>query len=304
MLTAIRLNFEAQLSTADHGLRFLGPTLRGAFGYVLKATVCQVSHGQCHRCLLRAVCPYPLIFEGLPPAGRELLGRGTAVPQPFVVDVAAPGEWSGPPEALRWGITLFGDACRWAPYVIEAFIRIGHHGVGPRRVPFTLQRVSAGHGGGTVWLQGDDRLNLPAATPIPRRPMPHDGELRLRFLTPVHLRQEGSKLLHPDPLSIVLAGRRRFMMLSHFFGGVPMESMPAEERLEATEFQVVSAELRDWGMSRHSGRQQRSVRLDGVVGEVVSHGPWSRAGDWISSVDATHLGKYATFGLGRVTWEQ
>ena len=36
---------------------FLGPTLRGIFGYLLKDVVCQISHGRCEACLLRTACP-------------------------------------------------------------------------------------------------------------------------------------------------------------------------------------------------------------------------------------------------------
>jgi hypothetical protein len=303
VLIATTLNFEATLATQDHGLRYLGPTLRGAFGYVLKRTVCQVQHGQCHRCILREVCPYPMIFEGRPPESRRLLQKGTAVPQPFILRVAPPGEWDGTPDALRWGVTLFGDAIRWAPYVVEAFLRIGASGVGRRRVPFQLDRVIA-HGNEPVWVRGQDRLSVPPPLVVNPVSSVQNGVVRFTFHTPVHLRKDGATAHDVQPIDLVLAGRRRYRMLRHFFAGESIESMPREERLESTDFELLSCSMRDWGINRLSGRQHRTVRLEGQFGDMVIRGPWNHAGDWLGVVDTIGLGKYVTFGFGRVTWRQ
>ena len=85
-MNVLDLNFSAELIGERRALPpFLGPTLRGAFGSLLKQTVCQVTHGQCDRCLLKYVCPYTVIFEGMPPEDRSVMRKYPRVPQPFVL---------------------------------------------------------------------------------------------------------------------------------------------------------------------------------------------------------------------------
>ena len=63
------LDFRADaiaLSGARQQLRlppYKGSTFRGAFGIAFKRAVCIVQHGDCARCLVRAQCVYPYIFD-------------------------------------------------------------------------------------------------------------------------------------------------------------------------------------------------------------------------------------------------
>ena len=57
----MRLHFQArqQLRLPP----YKGSTFRGAFGIAFKRAVCIVQHGDCARCLVRAQCVYPYIFD-------------------------------------------------------------------------------------------------------------------------------------------------------------------------------------------------------------------------------------------------
>jgi hypothetical protein len=75
-VTYVELEFEAELQGGRSSLPpFLGATLRGVLGYILKQTVCQIAHGDCQRCVLHTACPYPAIFEGLAPGRRGAASR-------------------------------------------------------------------------------------------------------------------------------------------------------------------------------------------------------------------------------------
>jgi hypothetical protein len=303
-LASVHLRFAARLASADHGLHYLGPTLRGAFGHVLKSTVCQVRHGDCRRCLLVDVCPYPAIFEGRPPRAPAQAWKAPAVPQPFALEVAAPDSWAGEPTDLRWGLRLFGPAAQWSPYVVEAFMRMGRHGVGPRRVPCELTRVEEGATGDTLWSSGDTRMTLPSVGPVPGKPAPEHAPVRWRFETPISLRRNGEDAQLVEATGLIAAGQRRWGLLTRFFGdggdpgprGRPRHPPPSA-------FRVLEARTRPWGLTRFSGRQRQHVQLAGLLGEVVIEGPWAEAGDWMSHAETIHVGKYATFGFGRLTWE-
>lgn len=62
-LKVLPLRFTLRAQTAMQLPRYKGSTLRGGFGTVFKETVCVVEHRDCTRCLLRARCAYPYVFD-------------------------------------------------------------------------------------------------------------------------------------------------------------------------------------------------------------------------------------------------
>jgi len=296
--------FRARLERPDHGLRYLGPTLRGAFGFALKRIVCVVPPGDCARCRLQRVCAYPTIFDGLPPDDPAVLARYTSVPQPFVLEVAPPGRWWGEPDELVWGMRLFGPAARYLPYLVEAFDRIGTMGLGPRRVSYELLEVRDRLGGrDALWEQGRDTVAAPTLARAPDGAPDLGDTVRIRFETPVNIRRGGSFLREVDPVAIVSAARRRLRLLRAFYASPARDEEREPGFVEADEFEVLHSDQRVWSISRYSGRQKRKAPLHGVVGELVARGPWQRVADVLAPVPLVHLGKHCSFGFGRVTVE-
>ena len=213
------ISFRAKLLREPRGLRFLGPTLRGAFGFALKDTVCQVSHGQCDRCRLRDCCAYPAVFDGRPPADRTIMRRSETIPQPFVLVVAEPDNWWGSRDELRWTVRLFGDAIMWSVYVVETFLRIGERGLGRHRIPYRIEQVTQGVNGQVLWDPAEDRVRKADPQPVSGPTSPREQSvLRWRCHTPLHLRVDGRRASRIDGLDLVLAGRRRWALLQEFYG--------------------------------------------------------------------------------------
>lgn len=301
-LAVTELHFTGRLARRDHGLRYLGPTLRGAFGFAFKDLVCQSDQGDCGRCPLSPACPYTTIFEGRAIDGRSILRKYPFVPQPFVLRVAAPGSWVGEPDEVRFSVRLFGGAGRWTPEVIESVRAMGRAGLGPGRVRCELLEVSDGRG--AIWTPREDQFLPPRAASAIERASPRDGRVRLRFHTPVHLDDETAGGRRPlSPLEVILAGRRRWFLLTSLYG-TPRETSAGAGRVEADEFRVLGEDLQAWRIDRYSGRQKRTMPLWGVVGSMLVEGPWSKAGEWMQAIESVHLGKHVTFGFGRLSWEQ
>jgi hypothetical protein len=301
-LAVTELSFVGRLAHLDHGLRYLGPTLRGAFGFAFKDLVCQSDDGDCGRCPLSPACPFTTIFEGRAIDGRAILRKYPFVPQPFVLRVAAPGSWLGEPDEIRFSVRLFGGAGRWTPEVISAVQAMGWAGLGPGRVRCELIEVADRRG--LIWTPREDQFLPPAAESAITREGPRDGRLRIRFHTPVHLDDETASGRRPlSPLEVILAGRRRWFLLTSLYG-TPRPAEEKGERVESDEFRVVADDLQAWRIDRYSGRQKRTMPLWGVVGSMLVEGPWSKAGEWIRAIESVHLGKHVTFGFGRLSWEQ
>lgn len=323
-LPFVTLGFDAALARREHRLAYLGTTLRGLLGYALKEAACVVAHQDCARCTLRDACVYPAVFDGVPSPDRTILRKYPNAPQPFVLLVASPGHWWGEGQRLRWGLRLFGPAARAWTWILEAFRAAGERGVGTHRVPYALERVVDLAGVAdvesaltappesialhpTTWSAGADSVAPPAVESLTPQVTPLAGPLRISLRTPLHIRASGARQQAIAPLELVLAGRRRWHVLSELYGtDTPEDAEPRPARVEDRDFTVVQQSLADWSIQRFSGRQKRAVPLQGTVGDLVIDADWSRVGGWLSIAERMHVGKYTSFGFGRVTitpWE-
>lgn len=300
----IELEFEARLSGERSSLPpFLGPTLRGALGYLLKQTVCQIRRGDCPSCVLQGVCAYPAIFEGIAPQGREIMRRYDNIPQPFVLLPHGPFVTAAGSPTLTWGMRLFGEACRYWPYLVHVYQTAGERGLGSRRMQYQLERVADRVGKATLWSREDAQVAQPVTGTIApeNAAVPEHCTLRWSFQTPVRIPTVSRD---PGGIDLLLAGRRRFQIMDYFYGnsgGQPPRQ--ADGRIEADEFTTVSCTLEPWRFQRYSGRQHRRMTLEGLIGEIIIEGPWGRSGPWVQAVPLIHLGKATSFGFGRVTSE-
>ncbi len=82
-VASFRVNLRAQEPTTLPA--FLGSTLRGTFGHALKAAVCVVRHGECHRCLVVERCLYPYLFETRVNGDLSLMRGQAQAPHPYVM---------------------------------------------------------------------------------------------------------------------------------------------------------------------------------------------------------------------------
>lgn len=305
MLSYVRLWYRAELESGRHGLDYLGSPLRGALGAALKRGVCVVGHGVCARCAVREACLYPRIFEGAPPLHPHVQRRYTAAPQPFALDVAAPGQWRGGPRDLLWGVTLFGQAIHAWPIIHEAFVQAGRRGLGRRRTPYRILEVRDGTSGLALWRSDGQPLRPPAQACVgagDRCGLTCD-RVRIRLCTPVHLRRDGRTALDVDGPLLVASARRRWRLMRAFHSDAHDWTQPPPPQPNLSAFRTVRSDLRFWRIDRYSSRQKRKVPLCGVVGEIVVEGPWETEQEALRAVETVHLGKHATFGLGRVEVE-
>lgn len=299
-LSLVGLRFKADLATTHHGLRYLGPTLRGLFGFILKDLVCITPHRCCERCRLRAACPFTRVFDGVPSRPDAPFAGMRSAPPPFVLGVAAPDSWWGSPDELVWTITLFGSASAWAPYIIEAFVQAGEQGVGRHRVPFSVRTVTDAADGSVAFAAGSETVDLPSPRRAEDSSGPVDGVVRWWLDTPLDLRDRGGVLAEFGAAAFVKAGRRRFHALisQHGTGVSPPPVMPAEA------YRVVNHDLRVWTCQRYSNRSRSRMTLGGRLGWIDIEGPWSSEGPWAAVAPKTHIGKHTAFGFGSVRWEQ
>lgn len=283
---------------------YSGSAWRGAFGHALKRLVCVTRERHCPNCLLYHGCIYPYIFETPPPPSTAKMRRYNAAPHPFVLEPPDMDGAHGKQTLHPLGLTLFGQANRYLPYLVHALQRAGEYGLGARRLPLYLVDIQqAAPVNGSCWqsiLIPDGFLEprppeVPAAPPLP-------ASLLIAIRTPLRVTREG-RLVGPQEFRFadLFAGLlRRVSLLTYFHTETPLETDFKGLTALAREVPLRQANLcwHDW--TRYSSRQNTKMQMGGLVGEFGLDAagleplwPYLWLGQW------THAGKNTSMGLGR-----
>lgn len=286
---------------------YLGSTLRGAFGVALHQSCCALRRQECSTCLLRTRCIYSYTFETSANGGGSRERRYASAPHPFVLnlDTSPTGEQE-PGSLFSFGMTLIGRAVDFLPYFIHAFQRMGQLGIGRGRGTFEIESVSALDGGEhqaeAIFQNGELRLPdtlLGLCDALQSVENPEEGPLQLRLLTPLRLVEDGElrRELSFSSLMRNLLRRLENLVLFHCDGSVEFPYGDLLEQAESVRTSSHATRWYDW--ERYSSRQNRRMKLGGLVGDVVFEGDWRpflpvlALGEWVNA------GKGTSFGLGR-----
>lgn len=282
--------------------RYLGSTLRGAFGHAFRRVACTgVADGECPA---PETCPYHLVFETSPPPDAPVLRSFDDVPRPFVI--APPrAELKQYPigSAVSFDLTLVGRARDFFAWFVVALNEVS--AIGRGRQPVILRRIEVNHPlksrGPCVYSDADRLVRT------------HDGSVSLaecaagagpsrvavRFLTWTRLKHESHWARRPEFHILFRRLLGRISSLAVFHCGVRLD-LDFVGLIEQAKLVRLAENRTHWGSwSRYSSRQRRAIELDGLLGEAVYEGdlepfwPFLVFGQW------THVGKNATFGLGR-----
>jgi CRISPR-associated endoribonuclease Cas6 len=293
--------------------RYKGSALWGGFGAVFKETVCIVEHRDCARCLLRARCAYPYVFDTPVPDGATRMRKYETAPHPFVVLPPLERQTSYQPgETLTFGWTLIGKGADYLPYFIYAFERLGErYGLGKGRGRFLVESVCwltpedepmVIYRGAEKTLQSTFRL-LNVHELAGRTAAGLGDSLTLRFLTPTRLVYGGSLTdsLHFHVLLRVLL--RRLSNLAYFHCGTDLQLDFRGLIAAAEQIQTAESRLRWYDWERYSSRQDARMKLGGFLGRVTYTGDLQPFMPllWLGSY--VHVGKGTSFGLGKYVIE-
>ena len=303
---------------------YAGSTLRGGFGHAFRKLVCTQGPIDCRDCPLKAVCPYPYIFETAPFEGAQQLRTYGDVPRPFVIDpLDTRGEYR-PGESFAFRLTLIGRAIDYLPYFLVSFRELGKIGIGKGRGLFQLTQVIADQEGfifpqsnppakegqslnpdGESIYDGDTQMvhNLDNALSFDEvrretESLPTD-QLTVRLLTPTRVTHEGQLT---DKLPFHVFWRRligRISALAYFHCGESLELDFKGLIAQAETIQTVRSGLRWHDWTRYSSRQNRKMKLGGLVGSVTYTGDLAVFIPFVALGAFLHVGKNATFGLGK-----
>jgi hypothetical protein len=287
---------------------YKGSTLRGGFGQALKEVACALRRQECGNCLLRDRCVYSYVFETPPPADAEMMKLYPAAPHPFVIEPPESESAVVPAgENLEFGLILVGRALEYLPYFIYAFMRLGERGLGRGRGKFALDGVLASGANGPIPIYREEKKSLRSSSPYPTWDSVKErvGELSgsetltLHFLTPTRVKYEERLVAEPEFHHFVRSLLRRLSSLSSFHCGrrLDLDFKGLVER--AGKIARVSSDLRWYDWERYSSRQKQRMTLGGFIGRVTYAGDFKEFLPLLAWGEVLHVGKAASFGLGR-----
>ena len=282
---------------------YKGSTFRGAFGSALKKVVCAVREKDCGRCLLAGRCLYARVFEPAP--CRDGLRQATP-PHPYVIEPPLnPGTRFTSGDAFDFNLLLFGEFNDYLPYFIYAFEAMGEQGLGARRGRgmgrYTLQGVKSG---AQELYNGQTRqLEKPQPHMLHLSPPPAaSGTLRVELVTPLRLKYDNQlQALLPFHL-LVRAALRRLSTLFDCFGQGEPDLDYRGLVARAHDIKVDSSRLRWCDWQRYSNRQEQTMLMGGMSGEITYCGDIGEYLPLLEIARAVHLGKQSAFGLGLIDY--
>jgi hypothetical protein len=278
---------------------YKGAIFRGGFGKFFRDLVCTTRAPVCAGCPHLRSCPYSAVFETPVLADFQVLRKYPNAPHPFVLVPPLDARVAIPARSrLDIQLTLLNGALERLPHIMYAFEKLGASGRfgGSYRVMNLVSAVDPGH----VVYDGAARrfLTLPAAwRPKVDGPV---GRMRVEFRTPLRLRTEGRYNSRPDFVAVTQALLRRMHLLSAVHGGGIGDASWMHPLLAAADQAVTErAEFAPYRWSRMSGRQERRVDMDGVVGVLAARGELTSLAEWYQAGEWVNVGSGTSMGLGR-----
>lgn len=271
---------------------YVGSALRGAYGHALRRLSCVMRRPVCTGCPIEASCIYTSLFEPRVPASAGVMTKYNRAPVPFVLLADSPEDPLK--KDLNVGFRLFGQTIQHAPLVLHAFREAASRGLGKGRFPYEVTEVHQ---------NGQDQINDPALPLSHGPPERAETQIEWELVTPLRLMSAG-KLMTPDRFDVAALAMgllRRIGLLHSFYA--PAKELPefATLKSSAARLRVTLADLRWFGLLRHSSRQKSTQSMSGMLGRIgidCSDAPeWRRYLAWAPIV---HLGKNTTMGLGRI----
>jgi hypothetical protein len=288
---------------------YKGSCLRGAFGNALKRVACACESHKSPPPKEVGACVYHYLFEpqsivsdGGPRGVRD-------IPQPFILIPPLDEKTHYEPgDPFAFELVLIGKATHCLPYFLVAFELMGLYGLGKGRGRFQLEGVwildvfgrekpldlthfSADPSNGDLigWeavLQNQPYPELPAA-------------LTLEFLTPTRIKFASHLCDSPEFHVLYRSLSRRIGLLSHYHCGGEWKTSLREEIAKAEEIRLIKNRIEwvDW--RRYSNRQESEMYLGGFIGQLGYRGNFEPFWPNLALGTHLHLGKGATFGLGK-----
>lgn len=281
---------------------FAGSLLRGAFGHALRSSSCLTGAKECKSCPLYQSCIYTNIFE--PPPRDHALQKFSQVPGCYVVEPPPVGQKKlAAGDKLSFCMVLWGKALEQLPLIILAWQRAGRQGLGRDRITAELMSVSlVGEQEQTVW-QANSQVIAEHSQQVSLAESAGES-ITLLFTTPLRVQNNG-RPLHPDGITaraLLMTLVRRVSLVGDMHLNLLLLEDSRALSLAADDV-TMEHDLHWCDWERYSSRQKQKMALGGVMGRIRLAGNIAPFQEFLHLGQWLHIGKNASFGMGRYQLE-
>jgi len=306
----------------EYEVGWLGYTLRGVLGYVLREAFC-VTGLKCSSCHMAQVCPAAYLFETspacFPPSHREIASKASGVTKPYVLE-PQPAEG----RELKFNLILIGDARRYEGILPRILERVGELGLGrcPRtheRRRFTLKEIKAynpytreEH---TTYSRQRGYNPTPRHIDVTERQLQQRAaqlakpNITITLQTPLRLVVQGKLMLKPKLHHLLSHLARRYSLIRYYHLWLPPMT-PREAKAiahHARKHTKSTPETAAAKITRYSIERGRAEQIKAIVGRIkvelapeFQGKPAQKALKLLALAEQIHAGKLTTAGLGQI----
>ncbi len=305
-LTFTHLRFQARACTPVRLGQYQGAErLRDALAQVMLQAVCpETRRTEKPSPEHAAVCPACWLLAAQTDPNTVRRVYTLAGPQP-------PLDTLAPSQPFQFTITLFGDGFRFLPYFVLAASAMGDTGVGPGHGKFEIVSIRAVNpltGEAHAILEEGEKVVKPQALPVcwdqaqaVAERYPSEGDIRIRFLSPVRLIESDHVVKAPDFGIFFQRLLERIDDLSrqHNGGTRRLPEEVAELNRFADQVRLVEQSTQWIELWGPSGRTGRSTPMGGLVGFAVYRSKhWDKLLPWLLLGQGVQVGKLTAKGNG------
>jgi hypothetical protein len=304
-LAVLSVSLKAEVTREIRWNSFPGSVIHGIIGFHLKELSCVVKHRNCKKCYLSHFCAHGMIYESPMPSDSKRMKLYPQTPHPIRIIVYP---WDRTclveGEEFEIGISLYGRAVANHLMIMMSLEKALKEGIGrvhrgERGTARILSLRDGISGDSTNWAHLKTNYQN-VACPKPLGEIA-DGaspkNIGLSVRSPLKIVVNGRVSFKPDLRDITSNLLRRLGNLSFFFGENELE-LDHKGILAEAERTLIESRLKRVEAIRYSSRQEKTISLSGVVGEMHFRNCPPAISKLLHMGQFTGLGKGTTMGLG------
>jgi len=234
-------------STHKPKISLIASTMRGAFGYFLKAHVCIEPSYRCRDCAHAEQCPYTILYNK----------EGNA-PPPFRFDAKLKSN------TYDFGIYLFFEQTSYLRPILSALRRmLLSQTVTDKRLSFPQSDIYLN--GEKLAFDSKNMLMAFDAKHLISTQIKYPKEIEIRILTPLYIKDKNTFKESIEPKDILLSIHRRKRSIER-------GRQDTSDLAYAPSYTVIASELKRFHEKTHSNDQDRDIPLMGMTGRIVLMG--------------------------------
>jgi hypothetical protein len=282
-LPVTKLKFTFTVLTGGQVNEFLGSSIRGALGRILKEMVCKVDpKTNCNNCFYKSRCVYSNVFEPLRSNFKvtsSKLSNQAQIPAPLIIGVES-YQTLAKNEYFSFDLSLVGEiTAETKSILLNCFSTLTLFA----KQPIKLRLLNVEQVQPFSWIDAEKPIQI-------------------KLKSPLQIKKNGQILRsqHFDLVAFLTTLIRRVKTLCLFYGDQLSPELENLWRSAVANISLLDTNLTDITWNRYSFKQKKSVPMQGVFGNLMIAGsgmktllPLLQLGEQI------HVGKGSFMGLGR-----